>query len=799
MVLKSIPKKDGELDVFETSVQDGVLQIKGSSGVAQCRAFYDFVKSQNGGMFSWSGIRYELAEKMPDTPARKVVSPFGLHYYFNTCTYGYTMPYWDWARWEKEIDWMALHGVNLPLALVANEAISRRVWLKLGLTEKEIDAYFTGPAHLPWMRMGNMCGQDGGLPIEWHKGQVSLQHKILKKLKALGMNPVCPGFAGFVPKEMSRLFPNMKLIEAKWVGGFKNWIVSPDDSTFAKIGKMFIEEWEKEFGKNKHYLIDTFNEIEIPLPENGKPERYTLFNQFGQNVYKGLKEANPDAIWVMQGWMFGYQRHIWDYETTKALLEKVPDDKMLILDLAVDYNKLVWGHGANHDFYKGMFNKPWIYSVIPNMGGRTVFGCPLEFYAKGHFDSLRSPIKERLAGYGTAPEGIENNEMAFELIMDAGWSDKPIDLKNWYKQYSMNRYGKCPEALNAVWDNLQKSVYSSIRGGTFGWQFRPGSSIRNRVGEEFFKGVESFSALSGELGDSPLYKTDLIEMSALYAGFKVDLLTEHIEKAYLYQNQEKAAEYEKLLIEVLTQMDSLLALHPTLRFDIWIANARKHGSTEELKNAYEKNARRIVTTWGPSLDEYSARVWAGLIRDYYLPRWKHYCESLRTKQPFNFDAWEQNWVEKEHGLSQPVPCKDIIQGCLDLIQQTKKIQTFQSNSIKGEIIGSWTPETISTEEKEMVWNFPISKVKEATGVCFSFIRGKHMLCISEVTLELDGKDVCTVKQMGSTGSHNNNNYYRLALSSDIIGNNSCRIRAKVRTEGGNDSTGEVKVILRNAH
>jgi hypothetical protein len=26
------------------------------------------------------------------------------------------MAFWNWSRWEQEIDWMALHGVNLPLA-----------------------------------------------------------------------------------------------------------------------------------------------------------------------------------------------------------------------------------------------------------------------------------------------------------------------------------------------------------------------------------------------------------------------------------------------------------------------------------------------------------------------------------------------------------------------------------------------------------------------------------------------------------------------------------------------------------
>ena len=118
---------------------------------------------------------------------------------------------------------------------------------------------------------------------------------------------------------------------------------------------MFIEEWEKEFGKNEYYLVDSFNEMDIPFPPKGTEERYTLLADYGEKVYSSIKAGNPDAIWVMQGWMFGYQRHIWDYETLQSLVSKVPDNKMLLLDLAVDYNRCFWKTEVNWEFYKGMF------------------------------------------------------------------------------------------------------------------------------------------------------------------------------------------------------------------------------------------------------------------------------------------------------------------------------------------------------------------------------------------------------------------------------------------------------------
>ena len=65
-----------------------------------------------------------------------MLSPFEKHLFFNVCTLGYTAPFWDWERWEKEIDWLALHGFDMPLNPIAFEAISARVYRQLGLSEE---------------------------------------------------------------------------------------------------------------------------------------------------------------------------------------------------------------------------------------------------------------------------------------------------------------------------------------------------------------------------------------------------------------------------------------------------------------------------------------------------------------------------------------------------------------------------------------------------------------------------------------------------------------------------------------
>ena len=68
------------------------------------------------------------------------------------------MAFWDWERWEKEIDWMALHGINLSLALTGTESVWRNVLLKLGYTKDEINEFVAGPGFTAWWLMNNLEG-----------------------------------------------------------------------------------------------------------------------------------------------------------------------------------------------------------------------------------------------------------------------------------------------------------------------------------------------------------------------------------------------------------------------------------------------------------------------------------------------------------------------------------------------------------------------------------------------------------------------------------------------------------------
>lgn len=776
---------------FDYQIKNGLLTVKGSSPVAVCHGFYDFIKSQHAGIYSWSGNNIQFPVLKGKEASKKIVSPFEHHYMFNVVTYGYTMPYWDWTRWEKEIDWMALHGIDMPLALVGYEAIISRVWKKMGLTDSEINQYFVGPAHLPWMRMGNISGIDGPLNEDWHQQQIAMQHKILKRMRELRMKPICPGFSGFIPVAFKRLYPHLNIIQTHWGGAFCNWMISPNEELFSRIGTEFIKEWEKEFGKNEYYLIDSFNEMDIPFPAKGSKERYELVASYGDKVYQSLVKGNPRAVWVMQGWMFGYQRDIWDYKTLQALVSKVPNDKMLLLDLAVDYNKNWWKSEVNWEFYKGFYNKPWVYSVIPNMGGKTGQTGILEFYANGHREALNSPNKGRLIAHGMAPEGIENNEVIYELLSDAGWSSKKIDLQQWLKNYSYNRYGGYSKEIKDYWELMLKSVYGTFTDHPrYNWQFRPGT-VRNgtiNINEAYFKAIESFVKASTALKDKTLYRTDLAEQVALYLGGKVEILTKAIDWQYQIGDTLRAMKLEKDFCYLMQGMDALLTTHPTLRLERWIDFAHKQAVSQKQWKQYEKNAKRIVTIWGPPVDDYSARVWSGLIRDYYLPRWQHYFDSRKTNSSFDFPSWEKAWVEQSVGCSETKKPEDVVNLARSLIDYAAFITPdLYSNIVH--LIGNWHVD--ARKNDTVSFNLTLNQLKKYSGIRIRIKDGKGSVQCRSLKIIADGKDIFNSHKIYTLTNQHPECALTINCGDEVQGNNGITLELELVNEGTERVTGEV--------
>lgn len=352
---------------------------------------------------------------------------------------------------------MALRGINLPLAWVGQEKILVDVFHEIGLTDAEIASFLSGPAFQAWNRFGNIQGSwHGDLPRVWIDDQFDLQKKIIRRMVELGMTPVLPSFTGFVPRNFTRVFPNASVIRgARW-GGFppqytNDTFLQPFDERFAQLQKSFISKQREAYGDVSHvYTLDQYNEID---PSSGNPD---YLRNISRGTWRAFKEADPDAIWMMQGWLFFASSEFWTNERVEAYLSGVEKNSdMLILDLWSDSIPL-WRQTNSY------FGKPWIWCHLHNSGGNMgLYGQVSNLTVNASQARLESPS---MVGYGHTMEGQEGNEIVYDLLLDQVWSSTPLDTQGYFQRWVDSRYtgsGSAPKELYQAWDVLRRTVYSS--------------------------------------------------------------------------------------------------------------------------------------------------------------------------------------------------------------------------------------------------------------------------------------------------------------------------------------------------
>jgi alpha-N-acetylglucosaminidase len=678
-------QQDNGKDVFELESKDDKIILRGNNGISVASALNYYLKYYCHQDISWNNMQAHLTEPLPVVESKiRKTSPYKYRYYLNYCTFNYTMAWWDWERWQQEIDWMALNGINMPLALTGEEAIWRDVYHTLGFTDKALDAFFSGPAYFSWLWMGNIDGWGGPLPQHWMDTHKDLQKKILAQERSFGMTTVLPAFTGHVPPSFIEKFPNAKVKKTNWGAGFNDvYILDAEDSLFEKIGALFLETQTKEYGTDHFYSADTFNENVPPTNDS------TFLNKISGKVFRSMANTDPKAVWVMQGWMFHYNSDFWKPVQMQALFAAVPDDHMIVLDLYSESHP-VW---RTNDAYYG---KPWIWNMLQNFGGNVSMFGRMSNVAEDPSAALHDPKAGKLTGIGLTPEGNEQNPALFELMLENVWQDTPINVDVWLKGYAHRRYGADNASVVKAWDYLKNTVYSGGLGEGGPESIivaRPTFDVKgHRVltkldydARELVKGWELFIHVADSFSNSGAFQYDLIDVTRQVLANYASPLQQKI--ALAYQKKDKAAfeKYSIEFLELIDDMDALLATRQEFLFGKWVTDAQRWGVTPEEKNIYEFNARDQVTLWGDKnseLHEYSNRQWSGLLKGFYRPRWEQFFEytSQSMKQGKKADLvafeervkeWEWKWVNTLNNQYQSEPVGNSIDAAKGIYEKYK--------------------------------------------------------------------------------------------------------------------------------
>ncbi len=607
-IFAQIPAVNG-YDVFEVEASGGNVTIRGSSPTAMCRGAYDYIKLDCKCVVTWDGDQLNLPNPLPNTPLRRVVCPVKFRNHLNVCTFSYNSMAWDWKRWERELDWMALHGINMPLSLNGQEKVLQATFKSYGLTDKEVSDYFSGPAFLAWNRMGNLHGKGGPLPQSWIDNDAALQKKILAREKELGMIAVMPAFCGFVPPAFKNRYPSAKVRRTNWYFG-NSWALEPRDPLFNGIQKKFLDLYKQEYGDlSGYYLVDLYNEMSPAVSGGSKLQELRVI---GSRIYTSLKTSDPNAVWVMQGWIVINQGGFWDNNALNAFMDSVPNDKMIIIDLSAE-DRPIWKKRT------AIAKRQIIWCLRQDGGQHTyLYGRPSDV-ATGPVNAYQQLGQQHMVGMGLQMEGIEQNTVMYELMCDMMWRTTSPNIQEWFGDYGVQRYGSSYQGAAQIMKSIQTTFYTSsmFNDDYYMPYMRTGkknpsgdwAKIRNLI-------IQMLEARK-ILRNNPLYIRDLVDVSKRYFGEKS---TNFVVKV---QNSSGSARTNAIqdFNTYMKALDALLHTVPQHRLERWISWARAF-VPEADKNYLEKNARWQLANWAGG--DYARKEWSGLVSQLYLARWNAY-------------------------------------------------------------------------------------------------------------------------------------------------------------------------------
>ncbi|KAL6288553.1 hypothetical protein ACE6H2_006063 [Prunus campanulata] len=681
------------------------IQIKGTTAVEIASGLHWYLKYWCGAHVSWDktgGVQVVSIPKPGSLPrvrdeGLKIQRPIPWNYYQNVVTSSYSFVWWDWERWQKEIDWMALQGINLPLAFTGQESIWQKVFMDFNISKEDLNDFFGGPAFLAWARMGNLHAWGGPLSQNWLDQQLVLQKQILTRMLELGMTPVLPSFSGNVPAALKKIYPSANITRlGDWntVNRDPRWcctyLLDPSDTLFVEIGTAFIRRQVEEYGDvTDIYNCDTFNENSPPTNDPA------YISSLGAAVYKAMSKGDKDAVWLMQGWLFYSDSSFWKPPQMKALLHSVPFGKMIVLDLFADV-KPIWR--TSSQFY----GTPYIWCLLHNFGGNIEMYGILDAVSSGPVDA-RTSENSTMVGVGMCMEGIEHNPVIYELTSEMAFRSEKVQVQDWLKTYSRRRYGKTVHQVEAAWEILHHTIYNCTDGiadhnTDFIVKFPDWDPSSNPISnvtkqnqmqmlsvldrkrrvllqetsahlpqahlwystQEVVNALRLFLDGGNDLSGSLTYRYDLIDLTRQVLSKLANQVYADAVIAYQGRDVKAYSLHSQNFVQLIKDIDVLLASDDNFLLGTWLESAKKLAANPTERRQYEWNARTQVTMWFDNtktnqsqLHDYANKFWSGLLGSYYLPRASTYfsylSKSLRDNKDFEVEEWRKEWISLSNG------------------------------------------------------------------------------------------------------------------------------------------------------
>lgn len=651
-------------DWFCLGEKNGRPLVTAGNDLSAAVGINHYLKYYAGVHLCWGNMHATMGDSLPVPQATECHnSTADLRYYLNYCTHSYSMAFWDWDRWQEEIDWMALHGINMPLAVTGTEAVWRNVLLRLGYPADKIDEYVAGPGFQAWWLMNNLEGWGGPITPAHYERQKLLQQKIVARMRSLGMEPVFAGYAGMLPHDAAETLGIDVQDPGEWFGYKRPAFLQPESKDFARIAAVYYDELNKLYGVTRYYSMDPFHE--------GGSTKGVDLARAGKAIMEAMKANNPDAVWVIQAWR---------KNPRLEMIGALDKGDLLVLDLHAE-TEPIWND-------RGFAGHNWLWCMLHNFGGNIGLYGRLRTMGPDYHHALAE--SDDIRGIGLTMEGIETNPVVYEYMSELPWTDSVPDYGKWLENYAAARYGVRDEKVGRAWRLLGYSVYACPAGnrqqGTAESLFCARPSDNPRQASAWSKYTPYYHIVPLALAARILtenadryrgnanYIYDMVDVVRQVTADKGREVAARFAQAAKEGDKEAYRRESQKFLELIRLQDELLGTVPDFRLGRWLDRALSLSDDPAERDNFNWNARVQITTWGnrqPSergkLHDYAHREWQGLLADYYLPRWQRWFDwrlanwtADPATAPDAFDA-EYPWSQQTNPYpSAPDPDADPI-------------------------------------------------------------------------------------------------------------------------------------------
>lgn len=647
------------------------LNVIAPSAVDAVAVVAQYVRESFNASFSWANTGGSTLGSLP-TNGSPLPQPYdgslklcrvvNYTYYQNVVQSSYSNVWWNKTRWQDEVDWMALHGINLALAYGGQEALYRKVYLSLGITDEELGSFFDGPAYLSWSRGQGMAGVGGPLPSWWYESQLQLNQDVVAMMLAVGIQPILPVFQGNVPLPLAVLYPKANISSNGWLDVF--------DPLFSTIQDKYMFELLNAYPttNNLHWFEadGLFMAGNPPWEEGGSiggspnlsqdsvpPDPNALARS--KAAYNSFAKHDNQAVWVYQSWIWRGFSSDADLAYATGWLQGAPLGNLFLLDQTAERIP-IWQKFNNFSFN----GQPFAWLSMNNMGGNVGLTGAFQWVNDGIVGAIQSS-NNALSGLGMDPEGINTIPSYWEYLLAMTWGQGSggtigVSPNDFLAAYGVRRCGN--EGIPGVreaYSLLADTVFSPnqtndehhliycgtampLKGEGNSWDKESNMIRADWYTADKLAQVWSLLNEAAPFCDSPLLY-DLVDVAREYLSvFTCVTAHDALNSATTLSALTSA---NNSIVEVLTDLDTLLGTSSGSLIGSWINDARllgleNNGSSSDLA-LLEWNARSQISTWYPTppspdnhLYDYANKMWNGITRDYYLNRYVLLANRIET-------------------------------------------------------------------------------------------------------------------------------------------------------------------------